>query len=247
MQVTPAQKSLAAGIAILYIVLAGVFVGFAYWWVEPDTGDKYKEFGALVGIGLTADAALMGILASFLTVSAQIRATKDLAASNEAILKRVEDHKETILTNLEQRKKELTEEIEKLKGNITLQNDFLNKTLDAKSAAYNKLFVAVAMAYGELQSLAKGEFDADKVKAAEDLLREGDALAANLDEEDREIVTRILQTAYDIRDSVEQLKSRGTQLKSDRESIWNKYAPSLGSDIRALRDRSPFYNKKFSR
>jgi hypothetical protein len=231
--VTALQRTFALTIVVFYVVFAILLVGFAYWWVNPQTDEQYKTFGALAALGLTADAAITGILGSFLTLSAQSKAAEKLAEKNEAILNRVEDHK-----------KEIVKEIEKVKGDISRQNEFLAKTLDAKSAAYNKLFVATTTCYRELQNLAKGEFDKTKVDAAEMQLREAEALAANLDDEDRAIVGRIVQSIFNIVDEAELLQTTGDQLKKDREAIWNKNAPSVGKDIDKLRDRSPFYNQK---
>ncbi len=230
---TALQKTFATFIFLTYIGLTVVLVGFAFLWVNPKTEDDYKTFGVLAGLALTADAAITGILGSFLTLSAQSKAAEKLAEKNEAILKRVEDHK-----------KEILEGLEKVKGDISKQNEFLSKTLDAKSAAYNKLFVATTTCYRELQNLTKGEFDKTKVDAAETLLREAEALTANLDNEDREIVMRIVQSTFNMGDEAELLQTTGDQLKKDREAIWNKNASDLGKDIEKLRDRSPFYNQK---
>jgi hypothetical protein len=232
-QVTALQKTFALTIFLIYLVLSVFLLGFAYWWISPQNDEQYKNFGVMAGIALTFDAALTGILGSFLTLSAQSRAAKDLADKNEGILKRVEDHKKDIL-----------ESIENLKGQINRQNEFLSKTLDAKSAAYNKLFVATTSCYRELQNLAKGEYDKKKVAEVERVLHEAEALSANLDDEDRQIVAKIVQAAFNIRDEVEALQTKADVLKKDREAIWNKYAPDFGREIEAVRDRSPFYNQK---
>lgn len=230
---TALQKSFAVTIFLVYVGLAIVLVGFAYWWINPQTDEQYKTFGALAGLALTADAALIGILGSFLTLSAQSKAAEKLAEKNEDILKRVEDHK-----------KEIVKEIEKVKDDITRRTEFWSKTLEAKSAAYNKLFVATTTCYRELQNLAKGEFDKVKVDVAETLLREAEALSANLEDEDRNIVEAIVQSTMNIRDQADLLLTTGDQLKKDREAIWNKNASGLGKEIEKLRARSPFYNQK---
>ena len=208
---TPAQRTFAVTIALLYIGIAIVLVSLAYWWVTKNSMDPIRDLGILVGMALTADAALMGILGSFLNLSAQVTAAKQL---------------------------------EDLKGQVSRQNALLEKTIDAKSTAYNKLFVATTTCYRELQNLTKGDFDKTKVDSAEALLTEAEGLSANLDDDDRKIVERIVQSIMNIRDEVEQLKSAGDQLKKDREAIWTKYAPELGKDMDKLRERSPFYNQK---
>jgi len=58
----------------------------------PHTNDEYKNFGVIAGMILTADAALCGILGSFLTLSAQARAASDLAKQNGEIQKGLEDY-----------------------------------------------------------------------------------------------------------------------------------------------------------
>ena len=208
---TPAQRTFAVTIALLYIGIAIVLVSLAYRWVTKNSMDPIRDLGILVGMALTADAALMGILGSFLNLSAQVTAAKQL---------------------------------EDLKGQVSRQNALLEKTIDAKSTAYNKLFVATTTCYRELQNLTKGDFDKTKVDSAEALLTEAEGLSANLDDDDRKIVERIVQSIMNIRDEVEQLKSAGDQLKKDREAIWTKYAPELGKDMDKLRERSPFYNQK---
>lgn len=225
------QGTLAAMLGALYIVLAVSAVGALFIWLHP-TPDQYKDFGILAGIVLTADAALVGLISSFFTLGVQIRAAKDLAATNGKILKSVEDHK-----------KELSEEIVTLQGVISRQNEFLSKTVEAKSDAYNKLFIASNIWYRELQKLADGKFDAKRLNEVEGLLYEAEALSANLDDTDREIAQNIMQAVFNIQDEVEMLASEGENLRKDRVAVWNKYAKSFGQEIRALRDRSPFYRR----
>jgi hypothetical protein len=231
--VTALQRTFAFTIFLIYVGVAIVFVAFAYWWMNPQTDDQTKAFGVVAGLILTADAALCGILGSFLTLSAQARAASDLAEQNGKIQKGLEDYK-----------KDIVESIENLKGQIARQNEFVGKTLDAKSAAYNKLFVATTNCYRELQNLAKGEFDKKRAEAAERSLREAEALSANLDDADRKIVTKIVQAAIDIRDAADLLTSTGDALAKARQALWNAHAQDFGNQIDALRDRSPFYNQK---
>jgi hypothetical protein len=172
-------------------------------------------------------------VSSFLSLNAQARSAKDLANQNAETQKDLEDYK-----------KHIVEKIETLKGQIARQNEFVSKTLDAKSAAYNKLFVATTNCYRELQNLAKGEYDKTKVEAAEGSLREADALAANLDDADRKIVTKIVQALIDMRDAADLLTTTGDVLKKDRQALWNARAQDFGNQMEALRDRSPFYNQK---
>jgi hypothetical protein len=233
MQVTALQRTFAFTIFLIYVGVAVVFVGFTYWWMSPQTDEQNKTFGIFVGMILTADAALCGILGSFLTLSAQARAARDLAEQNGKIQKGLEDYK-----------KDIVEKIETLKGQIARENQFVDKTLDAKSAAYNKLFVTTTNCYRELQNLAKGEYDKKKVEAAERSLREAEALSANLDDADRKIVTKIVQAVIDIRDAADLLTSTGDALTKERQVLWNARAADLGTQIDALRDRSPFYNQK---
>ena len=230
---TALQKTFAFTIFLIYTGVAIVFVGFTYWWMSPQTDDQYKNFGVFAGLILTADAALCGILGSFLTLSAQARSAKDLAEQNGKIQKGLEDYK-----------KDIVEKIETLKGEIARQNEFVSKTLDAKSNAYNKLFVATTNCYRELQNLAKGEYDKTKVDTAEGALREAEALAANLDDADRTIVRKIVQAVMDMRDAANLLTSTGGALTTDRQALWNARAKDFGNQIDALRDRSPFYNQK---
>jgi len=231
--VTALQRTFAFTIFLIYVGIAIVFVGFAYWWMNPQTDEQTKTFGNVAGLILTADAALCGILGSFLTLSAQARAAGDLAEQNGKIQKGLEDYKKDIVGS-----------IENLKGQIARQNEFVSKTLDAKSAAYNKLFVATTNCYRELQNLAKGEYDKTKVEAAEISLREAEGLAANLDDADRKIVTKIVQAVMDMRDAANLLTSTGDALTKERQALWNSRAVDLGTQLDALRDRSPFYNQK---
>jgi hypothetical protein len=233
MQVTAFQKILAFVIAAVYVVTAVILVGCTYWWFNPSTEEQYKNFGVFAGMILAADAALCGMLSSFLSLNAQARSAKDLAKQNAKTQKDLEDYKKDIL-----------EKIENLKGQIARQNEFVSKTLDAKSAAYNKLFVATTNCYRELQNLAKGEYDKTKVETAETSLREAEALAANLDDADRKIVEKIVQTVMDIRDAAGALTSTGDALIKERQTLWNARAKELGNQMDALRDRSPFYNQK---
>jgi hypothetical protein len=233
LQVTALQRTFAFTIFLIYVGIAIVFVGFAYWWMNPQTDEQTKTFGNVAGLILTADAALCGILGSFLTLSAQARAAGDLAEQNGKIQKGLEDYKKDIVGS-----------IENLKGQIARQNEFVSKTLDAKSAAYNKLFVATTNCYRELQNLAKGEYDKTKVEAAEISLREAEGLAANLDDADRKIVTKIVQAVMDMRDAANLLTSTGDALTKERQALWNSRAVDLGTQLDALRDRSPFYNQK---
>jgi peptidoglycan hydrolase CwlO-like protein len=226
------QRTFAVMLGALYVVLAVSVVGAAFIWLQPKSADQYKDFGVIAGIALTADAALVGLIGSFFTLGVQIQAAKDSAANNEKILKRVEDHK-----------KELSAEIVNLQGVISRQNDFLSKTVDAKSGAYNKLFVASNIWYRELQKLADGKFDKKRLNEVEEQLYEAEAMSANLDDADREIALNIVQAVFNIQDEVEKLESEGENLKKHRVAVWNKYAKSFGEDIRALRDRSPFYRR----
>ena len=230
---TAFQKILAFTIAAIYVVLAVAFLGFAYWWFNPSTEEQYKNFGVFAGMILAADAALCGMLSSFLSLNAQARSAKDLANQNAKTQKDLEDYK-----------KDIVEKIETLKGEISRQNNFIDKTLDAKSAAYNKLFVATTNCYRELQNLAKGEYDKKRVEAAERSLREAEALSANLDDADRKIVTKIVQAVMDMRDAANLLTSTGDALTKERQALWNSRAVDLGTQLDALRDRSPFYNQK---
>jgi len=231
--VTAFQKILAFTIAAIYVVVAVAFVGFAYWWFNPSTEEQYKNFGVFAGMILAADAALCGMLSSFLSLTAQARSAKDLANQNAKTQKDLEDYKKDIVGS-----------IEMLKGEIARQNNFIDKTLDAKSAAYNKLFVTTTNCYRELQNLAKGEYEKTKVEAAESSLREAEALAANLDDADRKIVTKIVQAVMDVRDAANLLTSTGDALTKERQALWNARAQDFGNQIDALRDRSPFYNQK---
>ena len=230
---TAFQKILAFTIAAIYVVVAVAFVGFAYWWFNPSTEEQYKNFGVFAGMILAADAALCGMLSSFLSLTAQARSAKDLANQNAKTQKDLEDYKKDIVGS-----------IEMLKGEIARQNNFIDKTLDAKSAAYNKLFVTTTNCYRELQNLAKGEYEKTKVEAAESSLREAEALAANLDDADRKIVTKIVQAVMDVRDAANLLTSTGDALTKERQALWNARAQDFGNQIDALRDRSPFYNQK---
>jgi hypothetical protein len=231
--VTAFQKLLAFIIAAIYVVAAVVLVGFAYWWFNPSTEEQYKNFGVFAGMILAADAALCGMLSSFLSLNAQARSARDLANQNAKTQKDLEDYKKDIVGS-----------IETLKGQIARQNEFVSKTLDAKSAAYNKLFVATTNCYRELQNLAKGEYDKTKVETAETSLREAEALAANLDDADRTIVRKIVQAVMDLRDAADLLTSTGDALKNDRRALWNTRAQDFGKQMDALHDRSPFYNQK---
>jgi hypothetical protein len=233
MQVTALQKTFALTIFLIYVGVAIVFVAFAYWWMNPQTDEQTKTFGVVAGLILTADAALCGILGSFLTLSAQARAAKDLAEQNGKIQKGLEDYKKDIVGS-----------IETLKGEIARQNNFIDKTLDAKSAAYNKLFVATTNCYRELENLAKGQYDQKRVDAAERSLREAEALAANLDDADREIVTKIVQAVLNLRDDAGAFTSTGDALTKERQALWTARAQDFGNQMEALRDRSPFYNQK---
>lgn len=230
---TAFQKTFAFTIFLIYVGIAIVFVGFTYWWMSPQTDEQNKTFGMFAGMILTADAALCGILGSFLTLTAQARSAKDLAEQNGKIQKGLEDYK-----------KDIVESIETLKGQIARQNEFVSKTLDAKSAAYNKLFVATTNCYRELQNLAKGEYDKTKVETAETSLREAEALAANLDDADRTIVRKIVQAVMDLRDAADLLTNTGDALKKERQALWNSRVQELGNQIEALQNRSPFYNQK---
>jgi hypothetical protein len=231
--VTALQKTFALLILGIYVGVAIVFVGFAYWWMNPQTDEQSKTFGVYAGLILTADAALCGILGSFLTLTAQARSAKELADKNGEIQKGLEDYKKDIMGG-----------IETLKGEIARQNEFVGKTLDAKSAAYNKLFVATTNCYRELQTLAKGEYDKKRVEAAERSLREAEALAANLDDADRTIVTKIVQAVIDLRDAADAFTSTGDALTKERQALWNARAQDFGNQMEALRARSPFYNQK---
>jgi len=233
MQVTPLQRTFALLILGIYVGVAVVFVGFSFFWINPQTDEQYKTFGVYAGLILTADAALCGILGSFLTLSAQARSAKELADKNGEIQKGLEDYKKDIVAS-----------IENLKGQIARQNEFVSKTLDAKSAAYNKLFVATTNCFRELQNLAKGEYDKKKADMAERSLREAEALAANLDDPDRQIVEKIVQSALNIRDAADALTSTGDALTKERQALWNARAKDFGNQMDALRDRSPFYNQK---
>jgi len=230
---TPFQKLLAFVIAAIYVVTAIVLVGFTYWWLNPKTADEYKDFGVFAGMILAADGALCGMLGSFLALNAQARSAKDLAKQNAKTQKDLEDYK-----------KDIVEKIEAIKGQIARQNEFVSKTVDAKSAAYNKLFVATTNCYRELQNLARGDYDKAKVETAETSLREAEGLAANLDDADRQIVTKIVQSVINLRDAADLLTSTGAALTKDRQDLWNTRAQELGSQIDVLRDRSPFYNQK---
>jgi hypothetical protein len=244
MQVTAFQKILAFVIAAVYIVTAVVFVGLAYWWFNPSSEEQYKNFGVFAGMILATDAAFCGLLSSFLSLNAQARSAKDLAKQNAKTQKDLEDYKGEIQKGLENYKKDIVEGIEALKGQIARQNEFVSKTLDAKSAAYNKLFVATTNCYRELQNLAKGEYDKKKVEAAERSLREAEALAANLDDADRQTVEKIVQAVMNLRDTADALTSTGDALAKDRQALWNSRAPEFGKQMEALRDRSPFYNQE---
>jgi hypothetical protein len=222
MQVIGKQTSQAASLVLLYVVLAVLFIGFMRWRLKPSTDVQRKDFEVFVGVILTGDAAFVGMFISFFTLSSQIQAAREL----------------------ESHKAELSEKLALLNGAISQQGAFLSRALDAQSSAYNKLFVASAVCYRELEKLARGEFDRNSVDRAEGDLTEAQALSANLDDEDRRIVIKMVQATLDIADEARDLKSKGEQLKKDREEIWQRRAPALGREMNALRDRSPFYNKK---
>jgi len=159
------------------------------------------------------------------------------------ILKMLEDHKKGIALDIEMRKQELVKEIESLKGEIGRQNDFLRRTLDVKSVAYNELFVASNVCYRELQHLAKGEFNKERARECERSLDRAAALVANLDDQDREIVNRIVQKVHNLVDSAEAVEETGTRQKERYIEIWNQAVKSFGDSITHLHNRSLFHNK----
>jgi len=48
--VTALQKTFALLILGIYVGVAIVFVGFAYWWMNPQTDEQSKTFGVYAGL-----------------------------------------------------------------------------------------------------------------------------------------------------------------------------------------------------
>jgi hypothetical protein len=80
----------------MYIGLARYSSSLHTGGSTPQTDEQYKSFGVVACIALAADAAITGILETFLTLTAQSRAAEKLAEKNETILKCVEDYKKRI-------------------------------------------------------------------------------------------------------------------------------------------------------
>lgn len=156
----------------------------------------------------------------------------------------LEDYKKDILLSVEDRKKELLGEIEELKGEINRQTEFLNRTLDVRTQSYNELFKTSAACYWELQNLAKGEFDKSRAIGNEQALAVAMGLAANLDDVDREIVQRLVQKVYYILDVAEDVSGTADEKKEKYKKIWHDNVKEFGDAMKALQDRSPFYNKR---
>lgn len=225
------QRIFALVIVLLYLVLAGGLVYLIYQMDPPANSDQWKEFTVRAGIALTIVGVFVSTIVSFFTLNAQIRATKDLEA-----------RKGDILLSIEDRKKEILKEIEELKGNIASHNDFLSRALNIKSVAHEKLFITTNNCYRELQNLARGIYDKNKVMNCEQALRDAEGYVANLSDEDRNIINKIIQIIFNIIDEVDNLQIPSDKIINAYNEVWEKYAKSFGEAIKALQNRSPFYN-----
>jgi hypothetical protein len=132
------------------------------------------------------------------------------------------------------------QELEKLKGRITRQTNFLNLALNAKSVAYDKLFVASNHCYRELQYLDAGQYDQKRAEECEKSLREAEGLSANLEEDDRVIVSDMVQVVVNIIDEANEVKPNDKQKKEKYDAIWHKNVAKFGDAMNRLRDRSLF-------
>ncbi len=54
----------------------------------------------------------------------------------------------------------------------------------------------------------------------------------------------IVQAVIDLRDSADAFTSTGDALTKERQALWNARAQNFGTQMEALRNRSPFYNQK---
>ncbi len=174
--------------------------------------------------------------------------SEELELKKGEIVHGVEDHKKLILLAVEDRKKELSEKIEDLKGQIGRQNDFLKQTISVKAVAYDKIFIASNLCYRQLQELTLGKYDRETTGKCEYALREAEALAANLDDKDQNIVQNLVQIVFNIIDSVDEFndatpKASPEKVKTAYQDIWNKYAKSFGLAMDDIRERSIFRNK----
>jgi hypothetical protein len=145
---------------------------------------------------------------------------------------RLQERNATILKRLDDHKSEITKEIETLMGDIERQSTFLSKALDERASA---------VCYRELQALAKGAFNAERVRRAEDRLNEAESFAANLSAEDQAIVSRLVQVIFNIIDEVEGLRGSDDAVAARRQAVWATHARDFGKDMQALRERSPFH------
>lgn len=232
----------------LYLLIAVVGIGLVYLIAPTDTTEQYRDFWTRVGVVLLADGVLINIIASKTTLNRQIQAAVDLENEKGQIVIKIEDYKKTILMSVEEKKKELSQEIEAVKGQIAIQNDFIKQTIGIKSVAYEKMFIASNMYYRQLQKLALGYCEEDKLDECEKAFIEAEALTANLDDPDIQIVEEMSQTILNIIDSIGDLKKAkpkitGEKLITAYQEIWNTNAKEFGKANEEFRKRSFYRNR----
>lgn len=215
------QRTAALGAVLLYLVVGAVLVYFAYAIAPPDNGkiytaQEYKDFAIRAGIGLTAAAAFVSIIVSFVVLQAQIVAAQDLADKNKTI----------------------QEGVEELKAQLSRHGAFLTKALDTKLAAYNELSRAANACYGALGLLATGDFRLEEAQACEAALHLARGTVAHLGEVESEICRRLVQSVMNIRDAAMEVKPRGQARKDEYESIWKRHVAEFGQAMKDLEGRS---------
>lgn len=215
------HRTAGLGAAILYLVVGGILVYLAYAIAPPDNGkaytsQEYKDFALRAGIGLTAAAAFVSIIVSFVVLQSQITAAQDLADKNRTI----------------------QEGVELLKSRLSQHGAFLSKALDTKLAAYNALSIAANGCYGALGLLERGEFRAEVVQTCEAALHSARGTVGHLGAEESEICRRILQAVMNIADAAAEVKARGQARKEEYAAIWKEHAPEFGRAMKALEERS---------
>lgn len=146
---------------------------------------------------------------------------------------------------LEGTKNDLLKEIKNLEGKINRQNEFLKQSLSIKADAFKKVLIASNLYYRELQDLASGSYDKNRIAECEKSFREAEGLAGDLDKELQDLVFEIRQVIFNISGEIELLeiatpKPEGEALKTKYKEIWERYAPSFGQAINEVREHSIF-------